>query len=184
MNRFLEEYKKHEINLWGITVENEPVEGQNAKYTFNCLNLTAPIERDFVKMNLGPTLEKAGYTSDKFKLMVYDDNANDLQSWADTILADKDAAKYVSGIAYHWYGNHKMSGFPDTVLNAVHQKHPHVFTLNSEACHLEGAGNGRWDFGEHYAYDIIRVSINYLQNAIIIRKYSIFFYKRIFYINF
>jgi glucosylceramidase len=156
--RFLDSYKSHGIDLWGITIENEPGAGTNAHYGFNCLNLSAPQERDFVKMNLGPTLEKAGYTHDKFKIMILDDGAHNLKSWADTILSDEEAAKYVSGIAYHWYGNHRMSGFPEKELEAVHQKYPNVFTLNSEACHLEGAGNGRWDFGEHYAYDIIRVS--------------------------
>ncbi len=144
--------------MWGITIENEPGAGLNAHYSFNCLNLTAPEERDFIKMNLGPTLEKAGYTHDKFKIMIFDDGANTMKSWADTILSDKEAAKHVSGIAYHWYSNHKMSGFPEEVLEDIHKKYSDFFTLNTEACHLEGAGNGRWDFGEHYAYDIIRVS--------------------------
>ncbi len=143
--------------MWGITIENEPGSGLNPQWYFNCLNLTATEERDFIKMNLGPTLEKAGYYSNKFKIMIFDDLANNLESWADTILSDKEAAKYVSGIAYHWYSNHKMSGFPEEELEAVHQKYSDFFTLNTEACHLEGAGNGRWDFGEQYAYDIIRV---------------------------
>ncbi len=141
--------------MWGITIENEPGAGLTANYSFNCLNLTAPEERDFIKMNLGPTLEKAGYTHDKFKIMIFDDGANTLKSWADTILSDKEAAKYVSGIAYHWYSNHKMSGFPKEVLEDIHKKYPDFFTLNTEAC--DSAANGRWDFGEHYAYDIIRV---------------------------
>jgi len=85
--------------------------------------LSAPQERDFIKMNLGPTLEKAGYTHDKFKIMIFDDGANTMKSWADTILSDKEAAKHVSGIAYHWYSNHKMSGFPEEVLEDIHKKY-------------------------------------------------------------
>jgi len=146
--------------LWGITIENEPMVGTMANYTFNCLNLSATQERDFIKMNLGPTLEKANYTRDNFKLMIFDDSAQYFNSWMDTILSDKEAAKYVTGIAYHWYGNHRMSGFPEKELEALHQKYPNFFTLNTEASLPGDNPNGRWDFGEWYAYDIIRVSIH------------------------
>jgi glucosylceramidase len=159
LKRFLNEYKSHGINLWGVTVENEPVEGWDPHYTFNCLNLNATGEREFVKLNLGPTLEKAGYGKDHFKLMIFDDSCPNLQEFAHTILTDKEAAKYVSGIAYHWYGNHPMSGYPDGLLTEIHKNYSDYFLLNSEACHLEGADNGKWDAGERYAYDIIRVSI-------------------------
>jgi glucosylceramidase len=155
--RFLDAYKSHDINLWGVTVENEPVEGQNPKYTFNCLNLTGPMERDFVKLNLGPTLTKAGYGKDKLQLMVYDDNTNYLKDFVKPIMEDKEAAKYVSGIAYHWYGNTPMGGFPDQFLTEVHKNYSEVFLLNTEACHLDGPELGRWDYAERYAYDIIRV---------------------------
>ncbi len=134
----------------------------NAKYEFNCLNITGPQQRDLIKMNLGPTLAKAGYTHDKFQLMILDDFANGLLGdWEKAILGDTEATKYVSGMAYHWYGNNKMSGYPDKLLEEVHKKYPNLFVLNTEACHLEGAGNGRWDFGEHYAYDIIRVMLSF-----------------------
>ncbi len=150
----------HGIDLWGVTVENEPMVAVNRNHSFNDLILSATQERDFVKMNLGPTLEKANYTRDNFKLMILDDSSIYLKSWTDTILSDSEAAKYVSGIAYHWYGNHRMSGFPETELEDLHQKYPNFFTLNTEAS-LGGVNfNGKWDFGEHYAYDIIRVSIH------------------------
>jgi len=100
-SRFLDSYKSQGLNLWGITVENEPGAGNHPNYTFNCLNLTAPQERDFISKNLGPALEKAGYTHDKLKLMIFDDSVTHLQQWADIILTDKDSAKYVSSIAYH-----------------------------------------------------------------------------------
>ncbi|CAG2108376.1 unnamed protein product [Medioppia subpectinata] len=160
--QFLDAYKSHDIPVWGLTVENEPVEGQQPHYAFNCLNFTGPTERDFVKLNLGPTLAKAGYTPDKLKLMVFDDNANFLADFVKPILTDKEAAKYVSGIAYHWYGNNPMSGFPDPFLTEVHNTYPNVFLLNTEACHLDGAALGRWDHGEKYAYDIIRALNNYV----------------------
>jgi glucosylceramidase len=155
--RFLNAYKSHGIDFWGLTVENEPINGEDPHYTFNGLNMTKEMERDFVKMNLGPTLEKAGYGKNKVKLMIFDDFAKHMKEWMHTILSDKEAAKYVSGIAYHWYGNHPMSGFPDGFLTDVHKSYPDYFLLSTEACHLAGADLGRWDAGERYAYDIIRV---------------------------
>jgi glucosylceramidase len=95
--------------------------------------------------------------------MIFDDNVHQLQQWSDTILGDSDAVKYVSGVALHWYGNSRTTGYPDTLLDSVHKKHENTFLLSTEACHLEGVGNGRWDFGEAYAHDIIRVRIYFLR---------------------
>ncbi|XP_054161460.1 putative glucosylceramidase 4 [Oppia nitens] len=161
--KFLNAYKSHGISLWGVTVENEPIQGQNPHYTFNCLNLTAPMERDFVKLNLGPTLEKAGYgKASGFNLMVYDDNTDRIKDYLVPILSDKETAKYVSGIAYHWYANHPMGGLPDGLLTELHNTYTNHFLLNTEACHLDGPNLGRWDHAEKYAYDIIRALNNYV----------------------
>ncbi|CAG2122255.1 unnamed protein product, partial [Medioppia subpectinata] len=122
--KFLDAYKSHDIPVWGLTVENEPLAGLQPHYAFNCLNFTGPAERDFVKLNLGPTLAKAGYTPDVLKLMVFDDNSNFLADFVKPILTDKEAAKYVSGIAYHWYNNNPMGGFPDPFLTEVHNTYP------------------------------------------------------------
>ncbi|CAG2174041.1 unnamed protein product [Oppiella nova] len=154
--KFLDAYKSHDINLWGLTVENEPVGGQYPGHPFNCLNLTGPTERDFVKLNLGPTLAKAGYGKDKLNLMVFDENLPGFQKFVPPILADREAAKYVSGIAYHWYGNQGMGGYPDGFLSEIQHNYTDMFLLNTEACHLEGAVLGQWSAGEKYAFDIIR----------------------------
>jgi glucosylceramidase len=123
------------------------------------LNWDSITQRDFIKLNLGPTLNKAGYNPNKFKLMIIDDNVWNLQKWSDSILGDKDAAKWVSGMAIHWYGNSRTTGYPDTLLDSIHQKHQNTFLISSEACDLESVGDGKWDIGEAYAHDIIRVSI-------------------------
>ena len=87
--------------------------------------------------------------------MIYDDNTPHLLNWADVILADKDAAKYVSGISFHWY--FKAS---DAVLDTLYKKHPEYFRLNTEACFLKPPIHGTWDWAEKYAFDIIRVSLS------------------------
>jgi O-glycosyl hydrolase len=45
-----------------------------------------------------PRLEERGV-----KLIAYDDDKSQLSEWADVILGDKEAAKYVWGLGLHWY---------------------------------------------------------------------------------
>jgi glucosylceramidase len=146
------------IDIWGITVENEPVEGQNPNQGINGLSLYPEQERDFIKFNLGPTLAKAGYNKTNFKLIIFDENIPKILNWTQTILEDKESAKWVSGIAFHWYRNSEVSN-PGLILDAVHDKYPEYFIFNSEASLYLNYGN--WAFAEKYALDIIRVSENF-----------------------
>ena len=81
------------------------------------MGFTAEMERDFIKEDLGPTLANFGYSD--VKVMMVDDSRNFVEPWADTILGDHQTAKYVSGIAVHWYREEQTS--PD-VLTATHKK--------------------------------------------------------------
>ncbi|CAG2118651.1 unnamed protein product, partial [Medioppia subpectinata] len=47
--KFLDAYKSAGIEFWGLTVENEPIQGMmNKKHPFNCLNISPSAEADFV----------------------------------------------------------------------------------------------------------------------------------------
>ena len=59
------------------------------------MGFTADMERDFVKKDLGPTLVANGYKD--VKLMMLDDNRLFVSVWANTILSDPDAKKFISG---------------------------------------------------------------------------------------
>ena len=74
-------------------------------------------EKDFVKSDLGPTLEQAGYSG--VKLMIFDDNRITLPGFTDRVLRDKDAAKYVSGVAVHWYEDFFL---PASLLSDLHNR--------------------------------------------------------------
>ena len=45
-----------------MTPQNEPMTGFAKNYSFNTMGFTDEMERDFIKTDLGPTLEKAGWT--------------------------------------------------------------------------------------------------------------------------
>ncbi|WP_219733336.1 hypothetical protein [Hymenobacter sp. NBH84] len=52
--KFIKEYERQGIPIWGLTVQNEPM----AKQTWESCVYSAEEERDFVKNFLGPTLKK------------------------------------------------------------------------------------------------------------------------------
>uniref|UniRef100_T1JDD3 Glucosylceramidase n=1 Tax=Strigamia maritima TaxID=126957 RepID=T1JDD3_STRMM len=155
--KFLEEYGKNNISFWAVTAQNEPTDGDIANFSFNSLGFTAETQREFVAKNLGPTLEKSGFS--QVKIIILDDQRLMLPKWAQTVLSDPVANKYVSGIGVHWYLDLVV---PAEVLTLTHDKFPDKFILASEACEgsLPWTKNhvslGSWDRAESYAYDIIQ----------------------------
>ncbi|HVF95741.1 MAG TPA: hypothetical protein VM871_00385, partial [Flavisolibacter sp.] len=95
--KFIKAYEAKGIPVWGLTVQNEPM----AKQRWESCIYTAEEERDFVKDYLGPTLHKAGM-ADK-KLIAWDHNRDLMYQRASVLLSDRDAAKYIWGIGFHWY---------------------------------------------------------------------------------
>jgi len=47
------------------------------------------------------------------------------------VMSNAEAAKYVKGVAVHWYGN---SYSPSSLLTRTHQMFPDQFILATEAC--------------------------------------------------
>ena len=92
--------------------------------------------------------------------MILDDQRSHLPSWADTVLADAEAAKYVSGIGVHWYAAAEdlLDHFGN--LARTHANHPQTFILGTEACEgflpwSAGPFPGDWLRGERYALDVM-----------------------------
>ncbi|XP_070542233.1 lysosomal acid glucosylceramidase-like [Ptychodera flava] len=153
--RFIEEYAKHGIKLWGVTAQNEPTDGAIYKFSFQSMYFNETSQRDFIKLDLGPTLKERGHSD--VKVMILDDNRLMLPHWADVVLKDPDAAQYIAGVAVHWYLN---SFVPANVLSMTHDKHPDYFLLATEACAGSFPGQkhvmlGNWERGESYSHDII-----------------------------
>jgi glucosylceramidase len=126
--KFINSYQKLGIPVWGLTVQNEPMATQRWE---SCI-YSAEEERDFLKNHLGPTLKKAGL-GDK-KIIVWDHNRDLMTQRASTILEDKEAAKYVWGIGFHWYEN--WSGGEPMFENVgkVNKLYPGYNLLFTEGC--------------------------------------------------
>ncbi|CAG2115367.1 unnamed protein product, partial [Medioppia subpectinata] len=150
--KFLDAYKENGITMWGLTTQNEPAED----HQLNNMQMSPESLKRFIEINLGPTLAQAGYNKNKLKLMILDDNTVSLTNWTDTVLTDNSLLQYVSGIANHWYYNERLgTKAVGAILEYVRHKHPDYFVINTEACVLDGPGNGKWSYAERYAIDII-----------------------------
>ena len=149
--KYIQEYQKRGLPIWGLTVQNEPM----AKQTWESCIYTAEEERDFIKEYLGPTLHKAGM-GDK-KLIAWDHNRDLIYQRASTILGDKEAAKYVWGIGFHWYETWTKSGMQFYNLRNVKEAFPDKELIFTEGCKekfdMDSIYN--WSLGERYGYSMI-----------------------------
>lgn len=157
--KFFEAYDKLDINFWGLTAQNEPAGNTGA---WQDLKFSPAQQRDFIKQCLGPALKSSNVTQ-KIKLMMLDDQRIHLPTWTKAILSDPDAAKYIDGIAVHWYAATEditPAGLYFGFMNKTHHAYPNYFLLATEACEgflpwSKGVHLGSWARGETYAHDII-----------------------------
>ena len=145
--RFVEEYEKEGVPIWGLTVQNEPM----ATQTWESCLFTGEEERDFVRDHLGPALEQAGLG--RLKLMIWDHNRGILYQRAKAVYDDPAASRYVWGAGFHWYvGDHFDN------VRMVHDAWPDkqlLFTEGTPASYDPATVND-WKWGEVYATSILR----------------------------
>ncbi|KAM8921562.1 lysosomal acid glucosylceramidase [Pelodytes ibericus] len=155
--RFLDEYAKHDVLFWAITVQNEPTAGMITDYSLPCLGFTAEHMRDFIAMDLGPALANSSYQH--IQVIMLDDNRLLLPQWATVILSDLRAARYIHGISVHWYLDNIVPA--GASLGATHKLYPEYFLFASEASTgvlpwEKGVRLGSWDRGNQYSSSIIQ----------------------------
>lgn len=84
--------------MWALTLQNEPLTGYDHNYPFNSLAMDGPIQRDFIKKDLGPLFQQHGHGKDKLKILAYDHNIDKVEEFASAILQDPVAANYTYGM--------------------------------------------------------------------------------------
>ncbi len=149
--KFIKTYEAKGIPVWGLSTQNEPMARQKWE---SCI-YTAEDERNFIKIYLGPTLQKAGLSSKK--LIAWDHNRDLMYQRASVIYNDPAAAKYVWGLGFHWYET--WTGGPMQVDNvgAVAKAFPDKALIFTEGCKeqfkLDKVDD--WSLGERYGYSMI-----------------------------
>ncbi|KAE9297832.1 putative glucosylceramidase 4 [Phytophthora fragariae] len=174
-SKFFDEYQREGIDFWAMTVQNEPTKSILQTSEWQSLRMTAEQQRDFVKLDLGPTMAQ---NHPNLKIIAGDDQkAGILDELAP--FKDADALKYISGLGVHWYRNldfffFSIGGDFDKLLT-FHNKFPDVFMLATEACEgflpsFLGTGSGvsltdadkSWSRAENYGHDIIEDINNFV----------------------
>lgn len=126
-SKYIDAYKEEGIDIWGLTVENEPL-GNDSNW--ESMHYTAEEMTDFVQHYLGPKLENDGHD---VKILGYDQNRDkELEEFVGSMYADEASSKYFDGTAVHWYAS-TVDYFPE-YLNMAHDAAPDKFLIQSEAC--------------------------------------------------
>lgn len=126
--KFIQAYEAEGIPIHALTVQNEPgvdrAKEKDPKWHYPSCHWTAEQERDFIRDHLGPALRRHGLST---RIWCYDHNFNVRARGDDpgiayprVILSDPQAARYVSGVAFHGYAG-DASG-----MSAFHREFPQM----------------------------------------------------------
>lgn len=149
--KFIKEYEKEGIPIWGVTIQNEPMAVQRWE---SCI-YSAEEERDFLKNHLGPVLEQEGL-GDK-NIVVWDHNRDLINHRVNTIFDDPDASKYAWGVGFHWYETWRKGEPKFDNLQKIQEAYPDKKLLFTEGCN-EGFDAEKYQFwpnAERYGKSII-----------------------------
>ena len=137
--KYVKAYAAEGIQIWGLTVQNEPL----ATQVWESCIFTANEERDFVRDYLGPTLHRHGLAD--VKLMIWDHNRGLMYQRAEAAYADPVASKYIWGTAFHWYvGDHYDNA------RVLHDAFPDKALL-----YTEGGIGGSWEAASRLVRNVI-----------------------------
>lgn len=142
--KFIQAYAMEGVPIWGVSVQNEPMATQRWD---SCI-YTAEEERDFVRDHLGPALEQADLGH--ICIVIWDHNRDEMVERASVVLSEPEAARYVWGTGFHWYGEDHFDH-----VQLVHDAWPDKKLLFTEGCQEGGPHTGEWELGERYARSMI-----------------------------
>jgi len=126
-SKYLTACQTEGINIWGITVENEPL-GNNENW--ESMHYTPGEMNHFVKHFLKPQLSADEHT---VKIFGYDQNRGpELREWVDAMYGSTETASLYDGTAVHWYES--TTKIFANELQYAHNAAPQKYLIQTEAC--------------------------------------------------
>ena len=153
--KYLEHAKKAGLDVFGLTVQNEPA----AIQVWDSCIYSAEEERDFVRDYLGPALKNSPYSDTK--LIIWDHNRDVIVKRATTVLQDPLTSPYVWGTGIHWYVSEQFEH-----VGQVHDLFPDKHLLFTEGCIEGGVHLNVYETGERYARNIMGDFSNWCEGFI------------------
>ncbi|NRT74108.1 glycoside hydrolase family 30 protein [Clostridium beijerinckii] len=142
--KFIEEYQKEGIKINQIHIQNEPIADQK----FPSCVWSGKQLRDFIKEYIGPLFEGNKLDAEIWLGTLnspYDDYGDEnwqfgqYNNFANTVLSDKDAKRYIKGVGYQWGGKH--------ALLQTRNAYPEMKLIQTEnEC---GEGKNSWEYAEY-----------------------------------
>lgn len=158
--KYITSYAEEGITIEQIHVQNEPVANQK----FPSCMWTGEELRDFIRDYLGPTMEKAGLSTElwlgtinapgcDYNRLIFDKWATeDYDYFANTVLMDPDALRYITGVSYQWGG--KIA-----IQRTYESWAPRIRLMQSEnEC---GFGDNTWEYAR-YVWTMLK---HYISNG-------------------
>lgn len=155
--RFVEEYEKEGIKIDQVHIQNEPIADQK----FPSCVWSGKQLRDFIKGYIGPLFEESKMDTEIWLGTLnspYDDYGDEnwqfgqYNNFANIVLSDKDAKKYINGVGYQWGGKHAL--FQTKVA------YPEMKLIQTE----NECGEGKNSF--EYAEYVFNLMWTYLMNGV------------------
>jgi len=149
--KYIQAMKQQGITIDAIMPQNEPLNPNNNP----SLVMTSTQQINFIKNNLGPSLQTAGI---KVKIIIYDHNC-DKPDYPIAVLSDASANSFIDGSAFHLYGG------DISVLSNVHSVFPNknvYFTEQWTSSDGSFSGDLKW----HLKNVIIGSMRNWSKNAL------------------
>lgn len=149
--KFVEEYAKEGIRIDQIHVQNEPVSTQK----FPSCRWTGEEFAEFIGKYLGPLFEEKGIDTKIWLGTINGPESGDraltsgYNDYANYVLHDANAYKYVEGVSYQWAGK--------AALQVTKESFPEKKYIQSEnEC---GDGRNTWEYA-NYVFELFRHYIN------------------------
>ena len=120
--KYIKEYKKKNINIDFMTIQNEP----DAKQIWESCLYTTNEESDLLINYIYPEFKKENINT---KLLIWDHNKEKLLTRVTDSFKIAGALDYVSGIAFHWYtGDHFEN------IELLGRMYPNKLLIHTEGC--------------------------------------------------
>ncbi len=143
--KYITELRGEGLHICRLSIQNEP----KAVQTWDSCIFSAEEERDFLKNDLYPAMERFGLTD--VEIFIWDHNKERLYERACTVITEE-TDHMIAGLAFHWY-----SGDHFEALELVRKRFPDKKLILSEAC-IEYSIYDSEDYlanAQKYAHDII-----------------------------
>ena len=152
ISKFITAYEYKGVPIWAITPQNEP----EFPAPWEACAYNSSFETDFIGGYLGPIVKR---DHPDVLILAFDHNKDHLETWTRTVFSDPVAAKYVDGMAFHWYagaGDRMLDGtYGYNSLNSSYHFAPEKIFLATEGCSCPNVLLGDTLRAERLAHDVI-----------------------------